>query len=282
MSGRVSIVMPAFDAAAAIAAAAASVMAQSHSDWELLVVADDGRDYRQVLTQAGIADKRIRFLRSAAPASGPAAARNLGQRHATGAFVTRLDADDRYEPERLQHLVPLALRHGVAGDNAVAYDASRGGALGTVLPPSTEIIPLGPFELMVSPVPWCLLFRRDFLPAWDEDLRFAEDVVFNARAFEHLERIPVLGQPLWRYRVVPGSISHAPDAGARAEAAYAGLIAECERGLSRFKTAELASVWRRALEAKLALNRGFMAAEGAGRAASFQEFVLKRAIAPPP
>ena len=275
MSGRVSIVMPAFDSAATIAAAAASVMAQSRPDWELLVVADDGRDYRQVLADAGIADERIRFLGTAAPASGPAAARSLGQRHATGAFVTRLDADDCYEPERLQELVPLALRHGVAGDNVVAYDESRGGVLGTVLPPSTEIIPLGPFEVMLSPVPWCLLFRRDFLPSWDEDLRFAEDVVFNARAFERIERLPVLGRPLWRYRVMPGSISHAPDAGSLAEATYARLIAECEGCLPRFKKAELAAVWRRALEAKLALNRSFMAAARAGRAASFQEFVLR-------
>lgn len=279
MSTLVSIVMPAFAAERTIAAAVASVTAQSHREWELLLVADDGRDYGGLLEEAGIADARIRLLASRHPGSGPAAARNLGQRHATGTLVTRLDADDLYEPERLERLVPLALAHGVAGDNAVAFDERRGGALGTVLPPSEAIVPLQPYDVMLSPVPWCLVFRRELLPQWDETLRFAEDVLFNAGAFEHLERLPTLAKPLWRYRVMASSLSHRKGAVALAEATYRHLIAECDGGKQRFGKPALAAVWRRALEAKRALNSAYRAAHAAGTAASFQEFVLKRARA---
>ena len=275
MSALVSIIMPASNAAATIAAAAASVVAQSHREWELLIVSDDGCDYARVLEEAGVSDARIRFLADEGPARGPAAARNLGQRHAAGELITRLDADDLYEPDRLRLMVPLALRHGVAGDNAAAHDESRG-VLGTVLPVSAGIVPLAPFELVLSPIPWCLLFRRDLLPEWDEDLRFAEDVVFNARAFEHVDRVPVLGRALWRYRVLASSLSHAKGAADLADATYAELIAECERGRPRLRKPELAPVWRRALEAKRALNSAFMAAYAQGEATSFQEFALKR------
>ncbi len=276
MSALVSIIMPACNAAATIAAAAASVVAQSHPEWELLIVSDDGCDYARVLGEAGISDARIRFLADEGPARGPAAARNLGQRHAAGELITRLDADDLYEPDRLRLMVPLALRHGVAGDNAAAYDESRGGVLGTVLPLSEGIVPVAPFELVLSPIPWCLLFRRDLLPEWDEDLRFAEDVVFNARAFEHVDRVPVLGRALWRYRVMASSLSHAKGAAELADATYAELIAECERGRPRLRKPELAAIWRRALEAKRALNSAFMAAYAQGETTSFQEFALKR------
>ncbi len=274
----VSIVMPAFQARATIAAAAASVVAQSHREWELLIVADDGSDYAHVLRQAGIADARLRFFASPAPGSGPAAARNLAQRHAAGALVTRLDADDLYEPERLKVLVPLALRHGVAADNGVAFE-DGGRELGTLLPRGEGSAAVGPLELMVSPFSWCLVFRRELLPAWDEDVPFAEDVLFNARAFEECQALPVDRRVLWRYRVAARSLSHGAGAAERAEAGYARLLAECAAGAPRFEKPALQETWCRALAEKRALNRKFAAVFAAGQAASFQEWAFARTAA---
>jgi len=224
MGALVSIVMPALDAERTIAEAVASVAAQSYPDWELLIVADDGRDYAAMIHDAGLSDSRIRFFESAGIARGPAAARSVGQRHATGELVTRLDADDLYERDRLERLAPLALGHGVAGDNAVVFVDGDDKALGALLPPVDRTLAVGALETMTTPVSWCFMFRRDLLPEWDEDLRFAEDVVFNARAFEHLDTVPVLGRPLWRYRVASSSVSHARGANELADATYARLL----------------------------------------------------------
>ena len=242
MSALVSIVMPAWNAAATIAAAAASVVAQSHREWELLIVSDDGCDYARLIGEAGISDARIRFLADEGPARGPAAARNIGQRHAAGELITRLDADDLYEPDRLRLMVPLALRHGVAGDNAAAHDESRGGVLGTVLPVSEGIVPLVLFELVLSPIPWCLLFRRDSCRSGTR-ICASPRMSCSMRARSSMfDRVPVLGRALWRYRVMASSLSHAKGAAELADATYTRLIAECESGQPRLRKPELAAL----------------------------------------
>ena len=52
---------------------------------------------------------------------------NLGRRTARGRLVTRLDADDWYEPERLAILSPPALRRGVAGELLHGVEVTVGG-----------------------------------------------------------------------------------------------------------------------------------------------------------
>jgi len=92
-----SVVIPTFRRPELLAEAVASVLAQSRTDWECLVVDDGGGDPLDELPR----DERVRVIRR--PASGgPAAARNTGIAEARGAVVAFLDDDDRYRPERLE------------------------------------------------------------------------------------------------------------------------------------------------------------------------------------
>ena len=72
---RVSVVIPALNAAAFIGDAIASVLAQKFSDWQLVVV-DDGSTDGTGDVVAGFSDPRIRLIRQAN--AGVSAARNLG------------------------------------------------------------------------------------------------------------------------------------------------------------------------------------------------------------
>ncbi|MBI2207823.1 MAG: glycosyltransferase [Candidatus Rokubacteria bacterium] len=95
---RVSVVMPARDAAAWIGAAVESVLGQTFDDLELIVVDDGSRDDSAAIAgRAG--DARVRTVRQ--PARGTAAALNAGIAAARAPLIARMDADDIALPDRL-------------------------------------------------------------------------------------------------------------------------------------------------------------------------------------
>jgi len=99
---RVSIIMPAWNAARWIGAAIGSVLAQTHRDWRLVVV-DDGSTDTTAAVAAGFDDVQIALIRQ--PHTGVAAARNAGIAAGLDAAVLFLDADDRLAPDALARLV---------------------------------------------------------------------------------------------------------------------------------------------------------------------------------
>jgi glycosyltransferase involved in cell wall biosynthesis len=108
----VSVVTPAWNAAATLAAAVASVQAQGVADWEMLVVDDGSTDGSAALAAAlARGDARIRAL--ALPGhAGVAAARNAGIRAARGRFLAFLDADDLWHPGKLAAQLGHMAREG--------------------------------------------------------------------------------------------------------------------------------------------------------------------------
>lgn len=109
MSPRVSVVVPAYNAAQTIASTVRSVLQQTEPIHELLVV-DDGSTDATAEVVAAIADDRVRLLRQSN--AGPAAARNRGLAFATGHCVAFLDADDLWLPGHLASVRDALDSHG--------------------------------------------------------------------------------------------------------------------------------------------------------------------------
>ena len=99
-----SIVTPAYQAAGTIVESVESALAQTVPAHEIIVV-DDGSTDGTVDVLEPYRDQ-IRYIRQ--ENSGTPAALNAGARAATGDFVSILDADDVYEPERIAALTELA------------------------------------------------------------------------------------------------------------------------------------------------------------------------------
>ncbi len=99
-----SIIVAAYNAATTIGEAIASALDQTVAALEI-VVCDDGSDDDLEGALAPYGD-RVRLI--AIPHGGAAAARNAAAREARGEFVSVLDADDLYLPERLEALGELA------------------------------------------------------------------------------------------------------------------------------------------------------------------------------
>ncbi|MBA3935948.1 MAG: glycosyltransferase family 2 protein [Planctomycetes bacterium] len=98
----VSIITPAYNAERFLAQTVASVQAQQHSNWEMLVVDDHSRDGTLVLARSlARTDDRIRVLRN--PRNlGPGLTRDHGAGAARGRFVAFLDSDDLWPPAKLR------------------------------------------------------------------------------------------------------------------------------------------------------------------------------------
>ncbi len=108
----VSVVIPAYNAEATILETIASVRAQTHTDLEIIVI-DDGSTDRTRQRVATVADDRLTL--QSYPNAGLATARNRGVQHARGAFVSFIDADDLWTPDKLASQLAALERHPEAG-----------------------------------------------------------------------------------------------------------------------------------------------------------------------
>jgi teichuronic acid biosynthesis glycosyltransferase TuaG len=99
---KVSIITPAYNAARFVEQTAASVIAQSHPHWEMLIVDDCSKDEtRAVLERLAATDPRIRPIFQPRN-GGPAKARNTALEAASSPVVAFLDSDDLWMPRKLE------------------------------------------------------------------------------------------------------------------------------------------------------------------------------------
>ncbi|PHI20945.1 hypothetical protein CEQ90_04450 [Lewinellaceae bacterium SD302] len=103
-----SVIIPAYQRPKLLAAAIESVVVQSWSDWELLVV-DDGSRKPLDLSRWLSTDQRIKLLRQ--DNQGPAAARKSGAKQSTGRYLCFLDDDDYFLPDHLATLADYLEAH---------------------------------------------------------------------------------------------------------------------------------------------------------------------------
>ncbi len=100
----VSVVIPAYNAEAFIAATLHSILNQTYSRIEVLVIDDGSQDSTpQIVETAALDDDRVRLIQQ--PNAGVAAARNRGIEAAQGEFVAPIDADDVWYPAAIARMV---------------------------------------------------------------------------------------------------------------------------------------------------------------------------------
>lgn len=95
----VSVVIPTFNRTGLLREAVGSVLAQTYTDWELLI-ADDGSGEETRAYLATLDDPRVTVILNA-HGGGPAAMRNCAVARARGEWIAFLDSDDLWMPEKL-------------------------------------------------------------------------------------------------------------------------------------------------------------------------------------
>lgn len=106
----VSVVIPTYNFGHLVAYTLDSLIAQSFTDWECIVVDDGSVDNTaDVVTKYTEKDSRIKLFRQ--KNSGPALARNTGIQKATGTYLQMLDADDLLQPNKLKYQIEALKMH---------------------------------------------------------------------------------------------------------------------------------------------------------------------------
>lgn len=105
----ISVIIPAYNAEAFIGETLVSVLAQTHSNIEVLVVDDGSQDRTAELVKSiALRDRRITLLQQSN--KGVAAARNLAIEKSSGEYVAPIDADDIWYPQKLEKQLQCLLQ----------------------------------------------------------------------------------------------------------------------------------------------------------------------------
>ena len=214
MDNRISVIVPAYNAAPWLSESIDSLLAQTCKNMEILVV-DDGSTDNTPQVLAGYGD-RIRVIRQ--KNAGVTAARLAGVSAAAGDWIGFLDADDVAEPQMYGRLLENALRYG--GDISHCgfqedYEDGR-----TVCPHNTGAIRQQDRltalkelleEAEIEPALYTKLFRRELFEGlerkMDRSIRNNEDMLMNYFLFQKAEKAVYEDVSPYHYRIRQGSAS---------------------------------------------------------------------------
>lgn len=259
----VSVVIPVFNAATFIRRAVSSVLAQTFTDFEIIIVDDCSRDNTVEIVEAlAREDGRIKLFVQDVN-GGPSAARNRGFKEARGEWIALLDADDAFMPNRLEAMLKVAVTEQVdmLADNLLMYDLAADTVGGQAFPWDKQLEALD-FTALLSrdqigesaPLGWIKpLFRKAFLEqtglVYREDMRHAEDFYFYSEILLHGGRAALLNAPLYIYTTRVGFISGKVSEHSRTVSDFKGIAASCDR-LVRDYAAQINDEQRRLLKAR--------------------------------
>lgn len=212
MTPRVSVVIPAYDAAETVGGAISSVLSQTYADLEVVVVDDGSRDATGAVAQAFEGAVRV----VSQPNAGVAAARNRGLAEAQGELIAFCDADDVLLPRHLEALLAVYEQNGgVATSNCYwlfpgGIHPSRTRYKGHFPRPERQRLAIleQNFVSTMSLFPKAL---ADEIGPFDTGLEVAEDWDFWLRAVYAGHTVSLQPEPLALYRWGTSSLSAKPE-----------------------------------------------------------------------
>lgn len=203
---KVSVVIPVFNAEASIERALKSILAQTETSWEAILVNDGSKDKSaHILEHRAAADDRIKAHHIVNSGAGPA--RNFGMSVARGDFIAFLDADDEWHPEKLSRQIAF-MEANEAALSCTAYrrcDAETGGSVRVGVPfKRTRNQLLKTNSIACSSA----IFRRAaFSNVKMPSLRRRQDFAFWLSLLEQTECAYGFDEVLMTYHKTPGSVS---------------------------------------------------------------------------
>lgn len=205
----VSVVMSVFNGEQYVRSAIDSILSQTHSNLEFIII-DDGSSDATLSILKQYVDPRVRLI--SRPNRGLANSLNEGIAIARGKYIARQDADDISKPERLSLQISyLERRHdiGLLGCNYSAIDNDDQPLYSTESLTHPDDLKLAEFVLLNQLCHGSVLFRRcvfDRVGPYDPTARFNEDFDLWIR-FNRVCGIANLAEPLYLWRRNPNGIS---------------------------------------------------------------------------
>ena len=202
---KVSVVIPVYKVEPYLRRCVDSVLAQTLSDLEIILVDDGSPDHcPEICDEYALTHQNIQVIHKTN--GGLASARNAGMRIAQGEYILFVDSDDWIDPEMAEELVAVAEQHRVdfvrfrpmyAGwpqyEDGTLCDFGTENGLHEGLYQKQDIVKEIYPRFFVTPqmtlgvivAAWRSLYRRRFLEenrlCFDKEVRYSEDTIFSAK-----------------------------------------------------------------------------------------------------
>lgn len=190
----------------------ASVVRQSYTDWELIIIDDGSKDDTASIVKKYTNNEKITYFYQ--ENTGVSIARNHGIRKAKGEFIAFLDADDIWEKENLKKKVEFLQNNKSIGwvysDMYLTDEKDQKRSLAPLGTDQNILDNILLWEEEVVPGPCSnIVVRRTFIEQgikFDPDLSTAADQDFCIQLASKM-RGAIIKEPLWAYRVLGNSMS---------------------------------------------------------------------------
>ncbi len=212
MNDLISIVIPAYNAAAFVAKTLDTILAQTYQNFEVVIINDGSKDNTlEILEAYAKKDKRIRVFSQ--ENGGVSAARNTALTKIKGQYITYIDADDSVPPTALADLMAL-----MADDVDLvvgSHDEIRIGKRHHLEKVNTlQAEELAEKFRQFDPVvwwPWGKLFRASVIfdnhLTYDTSITFGEDHIFNLLYGKHMTgKMVVTDKVVYNYHYIRGGL----------------------------------------------------------------------------
>jgi glycosyltransferase involved in cell wall biosynthesis len=151
---KVSVIIPTHNRPQLLKRAVESVLRQTYSDWELLIVNDGDDEMLVKVFVSGLDSSKIVCLKTEKPGSGGSSARNIGIKNANSELVAFLDDDDEWTDD---HLIEHVHAHDLFKEVAMVYNRVK------VLNKNQEVINDKKIRLLGLQQPTEALLKRCFI-----------------------------------------------------------------------------------------------------------------------
>lgn len=115
----VSVVVASYNMGSYLPLAVSSALAQTYDRIEVLIIDDGSTDNTAAIAQGLLTDPRVRYIHQ--QNGGQASSKNRGIRESKGEFIAFLDADDLWEPTKLEEQLPLFEKSAKVGVVCARY-----------------------------------------------------------------------------------------------------------------------------------------------------------------
>ena len=214
---KVSVIVPVYNAEKAIERCIRSILDQEYKDLECIAVDDGSKDSSaEILDRLAKEDERLKVIHK--ENGGVSKARNTALEAVHGEYVQFLDADDWIPTDSTKLLVrameesnadlTVGYFYRVVGEN-VAIQGSIASTNPLSLQEYAQLMMVTPADYYYG-VLWNKLYKAEIFKKYDlkmdENVRFAEDFIFNLEYLLHVEKIMPLKAPVYYYVKTEGSL----------------------------------------------------------------------------
>ena len=211
----VSVIVPAYNQAEYLPAALDSVLAQTHHEWECIIINDGSTDETEKIAKS-YAKKDTRFKYFKRDNGGLSSARNAGLKLAGGNWIQFLDSDDYIEPGKFEHSFGLFNEYPdtqIIVSNFKMFIDDPANATVAFCELNQERLNYGSILFgwgpeFVIPI-HCGLFKRNLFDkvSFDENLKSLEDWIMWLDLFKAEPNASYINKPMAYYRNNPQSMT---------------------------------------------------------------------------